>query len=263
MGDLGALGAKDAAADEFDWKRVNSLPKLLPWALLLALFGLKFNRPPKARLIFVPLALALFAVLVFQKVVTTFSSQFEMLGQFVGAMSMGVAMLWLLTPLLQGRSRTLTFLKVSVILAGGACLIYWANASFQLVEFETTAVMIGLVVGAVMASLSLSLAGFCCRKPHGPLRYPLCLIGFLLLASVLAIVIIAFASGSFPPLLIMFPIIGVFVLLNMAYLAPFLILSASSAFYRERFRALVGMPSATELIPLAETVETQGATPPG
>jgi hypothetical protein len=243
LDDLGGLGAKDSGAGEFDWKRVNPLPKVLPWALLLALFGLKFNRPSKARLIVIPLALVLFAVLVFQKVTTTFSSRFEMLGLLAGAMAMGMAMLWLVTPLLHGRSRTLTFLKISIILAGGACLTYWADASFQIVKFETVGILIGLVVGAVMASLSLSLAGFCCRKPHGPWRYPLCLIGFLLLASVLAFVIIAFASGSFPPLLVMFPIIGVFALLNMAYLLPFLILSASSAFYRERFRALVGMPA--------------------
>ena len=243
MGDLGGLGAQDVGADEFDWKRVTALPKLLPWALLLALFGLKFNRPPKARLIFIPLALVLFAVLVFQKVITTYGSRFEMLGLLVGAMSMGMALLWLVTPLLQGRSKTLTFLGISVVLAGSACLTYLADASFQIAENETVGMLIGLVVGAVMASLSLSLAGFCCRKPHGPLLYPLCLIGFLLLASVLAIVVLSVATGSFPPLLLMFPITGVFVLLNMAYLLPFLILSASNAFYRERFRALVGMPA--------------------
>jgi hypothetical protein len=112
---------------------------------------------------------------------------------------------------------------------------------------ETTPMLIALASFSAIATASMSLAGFFCRKPHGLIRYPLYFLGSVLLTSMLCMAIIMFGTGDFPVLWRFALAAGMMTLMVVLFLLPYLILSATCAFYRERFRALVGMPTAEDL----------------
>jgi len=217
---------------------------LLPWLAILGLLLLKPNRNASAWWIWVPLGCVAWVASGPQLILGFLpSSQYELFLELIGALGFGLAATWLLSSYLGWKHRMLTFLGILLAMEGFSVLSFVARQDWQGVGFETLAAMISLMVGGLVISIALSLAGLACRRRFGWLR-----LSVWSLAAVVVVwsliygpffLISIIANGGRVPLLTLFGIAGVVSGVTFGTLLPFLVLSFVNRFYRERLKALL------------------------
>jgi len=252
--DLGGLGAKQGPAATFDWRLPNVLPLLLPWLAVLALLALPSNRQGRAWLICVPLAaLALCSAGLCEAADAAENEGLGYCGQVAGAAAFGLAAIWLLGTVLARRRRALAMTFMTLAFAGVSLLALVVNPAWdelwELIRQEPALplyLLIFWIVGGLTYAGALSLTGWMCRRRFSGLRVWLRLlfslwVMWLLAAGLLVGVVMLGSGGGFewPGFLMAATILS---LVGYGLSLPFLILSFTSAFYRQRLRDLLRLP---------------------
>jgi len=253
--DLGGLGTKQGPPARFVWTLPNLLPVLLPWLVVLALLALPSNRSPRAWWIWAPLiGLALLATGLEAAFAASIIDYFVPVVQAAVTASFGLATIWLLGASLARRGRALGIVLLAaagaaVSLLGLVVSPAWDEMRIE-VDFASEEflylLLVAVLCGLVYAG-ALNLTGWMCRKRFGSVRVSLRLLFWLwamwivalgLLGGVMELVF----GDSFPWVaLLMGPIaLG---LVSFALILPFLILSFTNSFYRERLKHLLRLPA--------------------
>lgn len=236
---LGALGAKDGTPVEYNWVVPSVAPLLLPWLAILGLLALKPNRRAAAWLIWLPVG----CVMAFTLVPALMPSGADFFLDAIGALVFGVAAVWLLSNYLRQSHRLLTFLCVLLALAGFSGLAFVSRQGWNLLDAGALQVGIVLAVGVLASAVALSLDGWVCRRCYRPLGLYLWLfmslaVVWLAIAAPFFLVATVASGGSIPWAEFFIPILAV-AAGNFALLLPFLILSSTNPFYRDRLKALL------------------------
>lgn len=209
---------------------------------MLCLLLLQPNRTARAWWIWLPL-LAVFAVeLGLRAVLAELPSQaVDMLSQVTHALAFGLAGLWLAAPFLAGTSRFRTFFKLLPVHAGFTLLAYvggqdWGDGG------EAVAALIYLGVFVLVFVSALILAGRGCRHHFTPVRFSLCLFGWLtvgFVAVLLPFAIPAFITAGNQVWSHLGLALLVTVSVQFLVALPFLLLSFTNNLYRERLQQLL------------------------
>lgn len=237
--DLGALGAKEGQAVEYNWLLPSIAPLLLPWLVTLGLLALKPNRRAAAWLIWLPLGCV--AALTVLPPEMPGGANFFL--DAIAALAFGLAAVWLLPTYLRQSHRPMTFFCVLFALAFFSALAFVFRQGWNLLESDTLASGIVLGVGTFASALALSLGGWICRARFRPagfyvwLLLALLVVWFLIAAPLFIIAEIS-DHGRIPLSEFFIPVLGI-AAGNFALLLPFLILSSANPFFRERLKALL------------------------
>lgn len=262
--DLGGLGTKQGPPVGFVWTLPNLLPLLLPWLAVLALLALPSNRTGRAWWIWAPLAIvALLGVGLGAAADAANIEGLSFSAQAAYAAAFGLAAIWLLGTGLARRGRALSIMLMALAFAAVSLLGFAASPVWeQLADLRRydPAILLYLLLFWLASGLAfagaLNLTGRMCRKRFSRLRVSLLLpfwlwITWLVVGGLLGCVETLVAGDSFEWTgLLVGPI--VLSLVSFAVLLPFLILSFTSSFYRERLKDLLRLP-ATESSPLPPT----------
>jgi hypothetical protein len=228
--DLGGLGNRQGPPISCDWVRPSLIPEFLPWLLILALLLLKPNRCAAAWWIFAPLGLLTVATslptLLLGRVLPV---QFERFAEWLLTLGFGVAAVWLLSGYLAWRNRLLSLVAVAA-LSAAACVVTQHGTGVEFIFFPGMFVL-GL-------SVTLTLAGFACRRKYGWLRVTLWVMAAVWLYWAVWVGSIVFRRGDCP-LTTFLSIVGTEAGLTFAALLPFLMLSFLNPLYRERLKGLL------------------------
>jgi multisubunit Na+/H+ antiporter MnhE subunit len=247
--DLGALGSKEGAPVTYNWVLPTFAPLLLPWLAILGLLALKPNRCAAAWWIWLPLA-CLVAITLAPVEILPRGAGFSL--DAIGALAAGLGAIWLLSNYLLRQHRFLTFLCVLSALAGFSVLAFVSQQGWSFTT-ETLQGGILLAVGVLISAAALGLCGVICRCRYRPLG----LYGWLLLLLVLLWLVVAapffvialMSSGGRIEWSEFFVFALSVAMIHFMTLAPFLILSSASPFFRERLKALLNVkPQAPPLM---------------
>jgi hypothetical protein len=239
--DLGPLGFKDGSPVAFTWVLPSIAPLLLPWLVILGLLALKPNRRPAAWLIWLPLT----AVMALTLLPPIMPASASFLLDAIAALAFGLAAVWLLSNYLRRAHRLLTFFCVLPTLAAFSALAFVARQGGSWLEVETLQIGIFLALGALASTIALSLGGWICRSRYRPLGiYPwlfaLLAMAWLLMSAPFFLFAVLASGGQIPWSEFFTPVLAV-AAGNFVLLFPFLILSSSCAFFRERLKALLNV----------------------
>jgi hypothetical protein len=237
---------------------------LLPWLAVLGLLALPSNRTARAWWIWVPLIVL--ALLASGLAAATDAADNEGLSfsvQATGAAAFGLAAIWLLGAGLARRCRAVSIVLMALAFAAGSVLAFVVSPVWeQLSELRRYApaillyVLLFWVASGVVFAGALNLTGRMCRKRFGRLRVALWLplwiwVMWIVVGGLIGGVETFVAGGSFEwGEMLVGPI--VLSLVCYAVILPFLILSFTSSFYRERLQGLLRLPT-TEASPPAPT----------
>jgi hypothetical protein len=260
--DLGGLGTKQGSPVAFVWKMPNLLPALLPWLVLLALLALPSNRSARAWWIWAPLAaLALLGGWLGAAADALDNEAFGYSLHAAFAAAFGLAAVWLLGAGLARGWRVLGIVLTALSFAAVSLLAFVANPLWEQ-ELELSFLLIFWLLSGVVFAGTLSLAGWMCRRRFSSirvmLRLPFYLWGMWLVAgSLLAGVVTLVSGGGFdwPGFAVGSVVLA---LVSFGVILPFLILSFTCSFYRERLKSLLRLPApaavlaAATLPPLAD-----------
>jgi hypothetical protein len=250
--DIGGLGSKTGSPVAYTWVLPSLAPQLLPWLLILGLLALKPNRCATAWWIWLPPLLAT----AFLSLPSVMLSGADFFMEVIVALVFGLSAIWLTAGYLRRSHRLLTWLCVLVALAGFSALAYVAKQGLKLTDIES--LQVGpvfpvLLVAVAASSVALSLTGWICRRGF---RGILC--GFWLLLTMVPLwflVALPFflnemaASNREIAWSVFFIPVLIVGTANYAVLLPFLILSGTNAFYRERLKSLLNIqPSVPPLL---------------
>jgi hypothetical protein len=254
--DLGGLGTKQGPPVTFVWQMPLLVPLLLPWLAVLVLLALPSNRDPRAWWIWVPLiGLVLLG--------TGLSAIGEELNQEIfsysveaaSAAAFGLTVLWLLGTALARRGRALGITLAALAFAAVSLLAFLVSPVSELVadlsRWETAAFLylaLFWLTGGVVFAGALNLTGRLCRRRPSRVPILLWLVLWLLVMWIAAAWLVScmtklISGESFDwTALLVAPVI--LALVSFATLLPFLILSFTSAFYRQRLQQLMRLPAA-------------------
>ena len=262
--DLGGLGTKQGPPAHFVWTLPNLLPVLLPWLVVLALLALPSNRSPRAWWIWAPLlGVTLLAV----GLETAFKATAnEDVSQIVEAVvpgwTFGLAVIWLLGGALARQRRVfgIGLLALAFAAAGLLALVVspfgeevrdWIDYAPE----EPYLLLFFAVLSGLVHASALNLTGWVCRKRVSGARVSLWLLFWLWPMWVVAMGLLMGAMSEMHDMhvisIALLPVPVIFSLVSFGLILPFLILSFSSSFYRERFKALLRLP-ATAPAPIAK-----------
>jgi len=228
----------------YNWTRPNPLPVLLPWLAILGLLLLKPNRCAQAWWIWVPVGcVAGVGALSALEVEFMPSAVLQMFGGILAAAGFGLAAVWLIAGYLGWKHRAVAWVGMVVALGGFSLLAALIRQGLEGIGPDMLPGLITLAVGAVVIPLAVTLAGLFCRGRYSPLRICLwvaaVLVGiWLLVIGPFFITAMIFNPGDVPLL----ALVGVVLSAaggSFAVLLPFLILSFTNAFYRERLKDLL------------------------
>jgi hypothetical protein len=244
VADLGGLGVKQGSPVTYDWTSPSLMPLALPWLAILLLLALKPNRCAQAWWIWLPLACvevlgnapqAAFRFLP--------SAVFDVFVDLIGALAFGLAAVWLLSTYLGRTRRFLTFLAILFALAGVSVSTFVVRQGWDIANFETLQIGILLAACVFVISVALSVAGLLCRGRYRPLLFLLGLMAFLLaIWSVLITPFFVFAlvaSGGVVAMTLLIAAVLVMAGVSFIILLPFLVLSFTSAFFRDGIKRLL------------------------
>ncbi len=217
------------------------------WLLIL-----KGNRNRKAWAVLIPLvalnAIAYLAIKI--PPLVDYGSTAIDLFLLAQQLTLGACALWLLSPWLAKEGAFLRFVYAVLILAGLAEI---GILCFNGVQSTTTVFAIIAAVLSLSIVGALALARIACRKHFGPWRYffgtaaSLAVVISALFSVYVCVALLAMDSAYAPPFLelvsALFYFTGVSTGLVLAGLAPFLLLTFNSPFYRERFHSSLGIPA--------------------
>lgn len=254
--DLGGLGTKQGPPVTFVWKIPNLLPTLLPWLVLLALLALPSNRNARAWGIWAPLTvLALLGGGLGAAADALDNEAFGYSLHAAFAAAFGLAAVWLLGADLARCWRVLGIVLTTLSFAAVSLLAFVANPLWEQ-ELELTYLAVFWLLSGVVFAGALSLTGWTCRRRFSSirvlLRLPFCLWGMWLVAgSLLAGVVTLVSGGGFdwPGFAVGSVVLA---LVSFGVILPFLFLSFSCSFYRERLQSLLRLP-APEAAPAVPT----------
>jgi len=217
---------------------------LLPWLGILLLLMLKPNRCAQAWWIWVPVGcVAGVGALSALELEFMPAAVLEMFGGVVAAVGFGLAAVWLIAGYLGWKHRVVAWTGMVVALGGFSLLVALIRHGLEGIGPDMLPGLITLAVGAVVIPLAVTLAGLFCRGRYSPLR--ICLwVALVLVATWLLVVgpffiaAMIFNPGDVP----LIALVGVVLSAaggSFAVLLPFLILSFTNAFYRERLKDLL------------------------
>jgi hypothetical protein len=260
--DLGGLGTKQGPPAAFVWKMPNLVPLLLPWLAVLVLLALPSNRHPRAWWIWAPLlVVALLGAGLNAAAEEANEEVFTFAVQAAAAAGFGLAVLWLLGAALARRRRALAIALAALAFAAVSLLALLVSpVSEMLAEAVRWESMVCLylplfwLAGGVVFAGALNLAGRLCRRRPSRVRISLWLPLWLWVLWIVAVGLVncvaKLVSGErldWTGLLVA-PII--LALVSFVTILPFLILSFTNAFYRERLKDLLRLPAAVAAPPI-------------
>ena len=261
--DLGGLGAKQGPATTFDWRLPNVLPLLVPWLAVLALLALPSNRRGRAWLICVPLAaLALCSAGLWESADAANNEGLGYCVQVAGAATFGLAAIWLLGTALARRRRALATVLMTLAFAAVSLLAMVVSPAWEEIwdmKRQEPALPLYLLIfwiaGGLTYTGALSLTGWLCRRRFSGLRVSLRLlfslwVMWLLAAGLLVGVVMLGSSGDDFEWAGFLMAATVLSLVGYGLNLPFLILSFTSAFYRQRLMDLLHLPTETASPPI-------------
>lgn len=240
--DLGALGAKEGPAIAYQWSPPSRLPRLLP-ALALLLFLLpKRNRSLQALWLAVPLGVTLAFESLCWAIPGLGKGPDVALREICIAMPFGLAAVWLVSPYLKARNRFLTFLEMLATMEL-FCLFVCAVRRQWDGDRGPTDMLIGTAVVGLVLILTVNLAGWSCRQRYGRGRFLFRLTLWIMAGWLAFFIVMALSSGP-GPLGEMAVALAIISAVSLALLLPFLLLSAASAFYRQRLKEVLRLADA-------------------
>jgi hypothetical protein len=248
--DIGGLGARNGAAVEHVWERASPLPALVPWLMVGVLLLLRPNRSPQAWWVALPLVLVTAVLAVLRGLLAPVlpSEAAETFSEILSALSFGLAALWLLSPYMGRKSRLVAFVAMGLTLAGAGAVTAAVRADWTREASEQFVLMMAPVVLGGLVALAMSLASLTCRRDYRPWRFSWRLIGWLaVLPSLLAVVGMVLDGGPPPWGKLALFVVGTALVLFLTAL-PFLALSFTQPFYRERLQALLRAPVVTDTL---------------
>ena len=253
--DLGGLGTKQGPPVAFVWRMPNLLPLLLPWLAVLALLALPSNRYARAWWIWAPLvALALLGTGLGVAADAANNEGFSYMVQTACAAAFGLAAVWLLGAGLARRGRAISIVLMALAFAAVSLLAFVVSPMFEqlwdLRQYEPTILLYLLlfwIAGGLVYAGGLNLTGWVCRKQFSCLRVLLRLPFWLWVMWVVAggllgcVMTFGFKDNFEWMGILVVPI--VLALVSFGMILPYLILSFTSPFYRERFKCLLRLPT--------------------
>jgi hypothetical protein len=244
--ELGQLGARVGPPATFRWTRSSLMPLLVPWLALLGLLAWKSNRGWPAWGIWLPLGLVAGFCSYARPLFHFMQAQaLDGFAEVFQALAFGLAAVWLLGHAFKRAPRFAGFLGTFVILAGFSGLAFGVRQDWHDRDIGTSLTLLSIF--SAVLSLSLSLAGYACRRRYGRLRLSLWVMACMVLA-LLAVAtpffLMVLARSGHDPRGELFFAVGVFsvALANFLILLPFLGLAFANAFYRQRLQALLHLP---------------------
>ena len=254
--DIGDLGLSQGLVVVYKWRWYHSIPSLTLWLVLAAaLILIKANRTPRVLLILVPLLIVnVLWFLLTQIMDFNSSAGVEMFNMMFNSLVAGVTFLWLFAPKLGRFNPWIAFFLAFALIA---VLFLVGIVSYLGLDFSQDAVVALAMLAVLTLAMLLGfvLAGRCCRKRYGPVRFMLWLAVWMVvvcLASMLVFYAIVFIIQQAPipisTILFVAAIVGL-VLGVCLYVInlPYMILALWNSFFRERFHAclrLKAMPAA-------------------
>ena len=233
----------------------NLVPLLLPWLAVLVLLALPSNRNPRAWWIWAPLiGLTLLGAGLQPPFLLSDNEVLSVSVQVASAAGFGLTVLWLLGAALARRCRAVGIALAALAFAAVSLLAFLVGPVSEslgdLSRLEPAVflyVALGWTVGGVVFAGALNLTGWSCRRRFSRVRVslwlPLWLWLMWLAAGGLVNGVMRIVSGE------RFDWSGLLVapvalaLASFVTLLPFLILSFTNAFYRERLRHLLRLPA--------------------
>ena len=252
--DLGGLGTKQGPSVALFWPMPNLAPLLLPWLVVLALLALPSNRDPRAWWIWAPLIGLVLVGAGLETVADAANNEaLSALVQAACATAFGLTTVWLLGAALARRGLALGIPLAALAFAAVSLLAFLVSPASELVadlrQWEPAILLyLGLfwISGGVVFAGALILTGRLCRSRPGRARIslwlPLWLWAMWLAAAGLVSGVTKLVSGDSIEwnALLVAPII--LALVSFVTMLPFLILSFTNAFYRERLQQLLRLP---------------------
>lgn len=259
--DLGGLGTKQGPAVGFVWAVPNLLPLLLPWLVVLALLALPSNRNGRAWWIWAPLvALALLGAGLGAAAEAADNEGLSYSVKAACAAAFGLAAIWLLGAGLARRCQALSIALMALAFAAVCLLAFVVSPVWEqlwdLRRYEPAIplyLLLFWVAGGLVFAGALNLTGRMCRKRFGRLRVSLLLplwlwVMWLAAGGLLGCVMRLFFNDSFESSGFLVGTIGL-TLVSTALILPFLVLSFTSSFYRERLKDLLRLPTTDSSAP--------------
>ncbi len=223
----------------------------LPWLGALLLLALGPNRTGRAWWIWVPLGLVVALANLCRPWFSSIGEEeLDVFVQVVTAGAFGLAAVWLLAPYLARRYRILTFLCLLVALAGFGGLTLLVTQDWGEVNLPILcAALILLALGTMALALALTLAGVICRKQFRPAGLGLWLfiglLGFSLVLTSPFLVFAALSNGGNAMWMEFLLGVAAFAVVVFVVALPFLLLSTTNLFYRERLKAVLHIERTT------------------
>jgi len=245
----------------------NLLLVLLPWLAVLALLALPSNHNARAWWIWAPLAAVAVLGAGLEAVIGNFQAG------MVAAGSFGLGAMWLLGAALGRRGRAAGIVVMTLAFAAVSLLAFWASplGEEMLNQLPSTpdvlwcSLLFALLSGLVYTA-ALNLTGCMCQKRFGGVRVMLRLliwlwtmwvVGMGVFAGVLRL---AFSGGlDWREGLVWTMALA---LLSFGLVLPFMVLSFSSTFYRERLQNLLRLPASPSPPAVAAPPTVTGAGNP-
>jgi hypothetical protein len=224
------------------------------------LLALRRNRTPAAWWVWLALAGSFCVQGVFRSGLNPMpSQQIDVFAQTIGALTFGLAAVWLVSGYLGWKHRFLAFLGVFGLLVGVALPTFILEQGFELTGSINQSVQLleSCTLGAfgsLIMAVTLTVTGWLCRGVYHWRKLPLCLTASVLAVSALVLapffifaIIASRGSVSAADFLAPWLLVAGVVL---ATLLPFLVLSLVNGFYRERLKGLLrlGAPGIPPLI---------------
>ena len=263
--DLGGLGARQGPQVPFVWRLLNLLPVLLPWLVVLALLALPSNRNARAWWIWLPLVILVLPAAGLE----TDDEGLSLSVQAAGAAGFGLAAIWLLGASLARRGRTVSIILMTLAFAAVSLLALAVSPLTELleglIEWQSVALfylILFWMVGGIVFAGALNLTGWRCRQRFSRLRVSLWLpfwlwvMWFVAGGLVVCVATMIFREHFDWNGLLIGP--AVLALASFATTLPFLILSFTNAFYRERIKALLRLPAESASPPTPATAPVAG-----
>ena len=250
--DIGELGAKESEPVVYNWMWYYNVPVVFLWVvLLLVLVLVKANRNRRALLIFVPLVIVNFVWLALKEFLFPFpSSSSAVFDALFDSLTVGFAVLLLLSHKLGNRNRFITFLlalAIMVVIGLIGVLSYGMGFSPQ---SKQILILMGMLSFSVL--IGLVMAGWRCKKHYTGLRFILWLALGTVVASVGVMLVcmgitLAHSLTTYWALILLQAFIVGLILGGILYLIvlPYMILAFRSSFFRERFYACLRLKSMT------------------
>ena len=241
--DLGGLGTKEGAGVLYAWVPPSFIPLLLPWLGVLLLLLLKANRSAQTWLIWLPLLLLAGIQAGFHQIGSGLPMELGMFAEGLGALTFGIAAVWLTGHLYGPRHRLLGFLGMLGVLAGfGVAVAAVKFTSDDSWSGEPWSVIL-LGFCTLVLPVALSLSALCCRGRYRPVALFLWLMLWLPVGAIaLTSPFVLFATVTSPGGALWGEYLGGMLLVGaslLGTLTPFLVLSFAHPFFRKRLQELL------------------------